>query len=152
MSLKQTFILKEPCEMSHHLTEVNRQEMIGWIQDDHYMQFESEKYQWIIPLFIQRELVSSCVQSPACCRPETSSAVWPSGCSSAPSTSVTPLLPCTPQSRESSLLLVIIYLCVGLCFFSFLILVQMVSTETAVTSFSATFPCWQIENSPSSPR
>lgn len=51
--------------------------------------------------FLQREPVSSYVRSRVCCRPETSSAVWPSGCFSARSTFAIPLLRCIPPNRKN---------------------------------------------------
>lgn len=97
---------------------------------------------------IQRGLVSSSAQLPACCQPETSSTVWPSGCSSARSTSVTRLLRCTLPNRELSL-------------FTDLLASHRPCTDpptppsptgTAATSYWDTFPCWQIKNTPSSHR
>lgn len=54
-------------------------------------------------IFRQREPVSSYVRSRACCQPETSSAVWPSGCFSAHSTSAILLLRCIPPNRKDHL-------------------------------------------------
>lgn len=51
-------------------------------------------------LYTQSTLGSCCVQWLVCSQPETSWPVWHSGCSSAPSTSGTLPLQCTPQNRK----------------------------------------------------
>lgn len=94
----------------------------------------------------QRRLVSSSARSPACCRPETFSTVWLSGCFSARSTSVTPLLRCTLPNRE-------------LCLWSSsapgrasLTPSAACHAGTAAMSCWDTFPCWQTRSLPSSRR
>lgn len=98
----------------------------------------------IFAMFRQREPVSSYVRSRACCRPETSWAVWPSGCFSARSTSGIPLLPCIPPNRKDHSF----FPCFLITTFIFFALhwLTVYWAETAATSCWDTFQCWQIKS------